>query len=149
MIGQWEPQGAIWYAHACCSAGADAATVYDRVAAPDSEVDRVLRGVAQKAGACTAPLPQQLLGCVSPLRAFVGHVEPTFNWTLRDPVNGQLLTSSLVQTLYNGLYQPQSEPIGYALSRHYKAGRGAVVGPGRPTGTGSTEVRTSSCRRPS
>ncbi|GAA1955864.1 hypothetical protein GCM10009798_13920 [Nocardioides panacihumi] len=120
MIDRWEPQGAIWYAHACCSAGADATTVYDRVAAPGSEVDRVLQGVAAKAGARTAPLPRQLLGCVSPLRAFVGHVEPTFNWTLRDPVNGQLLTSSLVKTLYNGLYQPQSEPIGYALSRHYE-----------------------------
>jgi hypothetical protein len=119
IIDGWRPEGAIWYSHACCSAGSDAATIYDRVAAPGSDVDRVLTEVAAKAGARTAPLPRQLLGCVRPLRAFVGHVEPTFNWTLRDPDNGQLLTSGLVQTFYDGLYQEQSEPIGYALSRHY------------------------------
>ena len=119
-IDDWQPEGAIWYAHACCSAGSDAATVYDRVAKPGSDVDRVLTGVAEKAGARTAPLPRQLLGCVRPLRAFVGHVEPTFNWTLRDPDNGQLLTSGLVKALYDGLYQQQSEPIGYALSQHYR-----------------------------
>jgi hypothetical protein len=121
LIADWKPEGAIWYAHACCSAGSDSPTVYDQVARPGSDVDRVLKGVAEKAGAGTAPLPQQLLGGDRPLRAFVGHVEPTFNWTLRDPENGQPLTSGLVSALYHGLYQKKSQPIGYALASHYEA----------------------------
>lgn len=115
----WEPEGAIWYSHACCSAGSDSTTVYDRVVRPESDVDRVLRGVAAKAGARTAPLPRQLLGARRPLRAFVGHVEPTFDLTLRDPENRQLLTSGLVRTFYDGVYRRTSEPIGFALRRHY------------------------------
>jgi hypothetical protein len=81
-------------------------------------VHRVLVGVTA-AGACTAPLPRHLLGCERPLRAFVGHVEPTFNWTLRDHTSGELLTSSMLKALYNGLYRQEGEPIGLALHRSY------------------------------
>ena len=111
--------GAIWYAHACCSAGSDASTLYGDVARTDSDIDRVLSGVTA-AGSWTAPLPRQLLGGPSPLRAFVGHVEPTFNWTLRDPTTGQLLTRSLREALYDGLYRRHGEPIGLALHRHFE-----------------------------
>ncbi len=60
-----------------------------------------------------APLPEALLGAPSPLRAFVGHVEPTFDWTLQHPRTGQILTNSTRRALYDRLYQPY--PIGYAL----------------------------------
>ncbi len=114
----WQSDGAVWYAHACCSAGADGATLFSDVVEAGSDVDRVLTGVST-AGACTAPLPRLLLGAERPLRAFVGHVEPTFNWTLRDPENGQLLTSGLRQALYDGLFRAVPEPVGLALARAY------------------------------
>jgi hypothetical protein len=59
------------------------------------------------------------LGAKRPLGAFVGHVEPTFNWTLRDPRNKQVLTSALVRALYNRLFATPPEPIGLALERSY------------------------------
>jgi hypothetical protein len=45
----------------------------------------MLKNIAATAGARISPLPRALLGAEKPLRAFVGHVEPTFDWTLRDP----------------------------------------------------------------
>jgi len=119
MIGDHQPHGAIWYAHACCSAGSDASTLYGGMVTEGSDVDRVLTGVATRAGARSAPLPRELLGHPQPLRAFVGHVEPTFNWTLRDHITGQLLTPGLVKALYDSLYQEHAEPIGYALRHHF------------------------------
>ena len=46
-------------------------------------------------GAFTTPLPRALLGATRPLRAFVGHVEPTFDWTLRQRQTGEHLTFPL------------------------------------------------------
>jgi len=112
LFSKWQPDGAIWYAHACCSVGSDSQTLFDGVVELGSEVDRVLKGVA-KLGAQVAPLPTALLGAGRPLRAFVGHVEPTFDWTLRDPSTGQMLTAALEKALYDGLYQPW--PIGLAF----------------------------------
>jgi hypothetical protein len=120
VLDAWRPEGAIWYAHACCSAGADHRSAYQGLVDEGSDVDLILRGVTA-AGACTAPLPRRLLGCDRPLRAFIGHVEPTFNWTLRDPDTGQPLTSSLRDALYAGLYQQVGEPIGLAMRKHYTA----------------------------
>ncbi|MGH7305916.1 MAG: hypothetical protein ACRELZ_21735, partial [Candidatus Rokuibacteriota bacterium] len=87
----WQPHGVIWYAHACCSAGSDAPSSFAGVVEPGSTLGRTLEAVA-KLGAGPAPLPRRLLGGEKPARAFVGHVEPTFDWTLRDPVNGQVTT---------------------------------------------------------
>lgn len=113
--------GAIWYAHACCSAGSDAQTRYAGLLPADGAVGGMLAGVAASAGAMSAPLPRALLGRPKPLRAFVGHVEPTFDWTLRDPQNGQVLTHVLVACLWNELYRsgPRT-PIGLALTRLYR-----------------------------
>ena len=74
-----------------------------------------LSGVAAL-GPQVAPLPTRLLGAERPLRAFVGHVEPTFDWTLRNPANQQPLTDGIVQALYPRLYQltPRT-PVGRAL----------------------------------
>ena len=116
LLAAWQPDGAFWYAHACCSAGSSSQTLFDGVCQEGSEVDRVLKGVA-KLGNRVAPLPTALLGAKKPARAFVGHVEPTFDWTLRNPDSRQTLTDSIQQALYGELYQPS--PIGHAFRRCY------------------------------
>ncbi len=115
----WAPAGAIWYSHACCAAGSDTRSQYAGLFDPASDVMKVLDGVAAACGACSAPLPQRLLGHEkAPLAAFVGHVEPTFNWTLRDPRTGQPLAHAVRQALYEGLYAGGGgRPIGWALAR--------------------------------
>lgn len=121
QLAAWKPSGAIWYAHACCSAGADAPSRYQGLLPGDGLVGGMLNAVAAGAGAMVAPLPQALLGAEQPLRAFVGHVEPTFDWTLRDPLTRQVLTSVLTDALYTQLYQQdRPTPIGYALRNVYK-----------------------------
>jgi len=116
LLGRWEPDGVIWYAHACCSAGSSGRTLFDGLCPEGSEVDRVLKGVA-KLGSRVAPLPAALLGAKKPARAFIGHVEPTFDWTLRNPQTRQFLTDSTQQALYAELYQPS--PIGQAYRKCY------------------------------
>jgi hypothetical protein len=117
LLTGWQPDGAIWYAHACCSAGSSAQTLFDGLCLEGSEVDRVLKGVA-KLGNRVAPLPTALLGGKKPARAFIGHVEPTFDWTLRDPNTRQMLADSIEQALYSELYQPS--PIGHASRKCYE-----------------------------
>jgi hypothetical protein len=102
LLRRWQPDGAIWYAHACCSAGAGSAGAFAGLVQDGSPVDRVLRGVAA-IGPLVAPLPTALLGAASPARAFVGHVQPTFDWTLASPFTGQPLTDSIVSAVYGGL----------------------------------------------
>jgi hypothetical protein len=116
LLAAWQPSGAIWYAHACCSAGSDAQTLFDGLVQKNSLVDRVLKSVAA-VGAQVAPLPEALLSAPEPLRAFVGHVEPTFDWTLRQRLTGQFLTASIHEALYDRLLQP--EPLGLALRSVY------------------------------
>jgi hypothetical protein len=116
LLDSWQPDGAVWYAHACCSAGCSAQTLFDGLTQDGSEVDRILKGVA-KLKSRVAPLPTALLGASKPLRAFIGHVEPTFDWTLRNPDTNQSLTGSMQQALYNELYQPS--PVGNAFRRCY------------------------------
>lgn len=120
-FSEWQPSGAIWYAQACCSAGSDAYSRYTDLVGADSGVGQILEGVSKAAGARIAPLPRLLLGSRAPLRAFVGHVEPTFDWTLRQPDTGEVLTAAVTEALYNDLYQPGLPmPIGLALHRVFK-----------------------------
>ena len=112
LLDRWRPDGAIWYAHACCSAGADGSSGYEGLVDEGSQAAQVLEGVAA-CGAMVAPLPRLLLGAERPLRAFLGHVEPTFDWTLKDQSTGQVLTNTLADALYNRLYQPF--PLGRAF----------------------------------
>jgi hypothetical protein len=117
----WQPSGAVWYAHACCAAGSDAVSRYAGLLAHDANISQTINGVAAAAGAMVAPLPRALLGAPSPLRAFVGHVEPTFDWTMRDPVTKQVLVHVLCDALYTQLFQQDRRtPIGYALRGHFK-----------------------------
>jgi hypothetical protein len=116
LLERWAPGGAIWYAHACCSAGSDARTLFDGLVETDSLVDQVLKGVA-RVGARVSPLPRALLGASRPLRAFIGHVEPTFDWTLEQRITKQFTTAPLTSALYEELFQPL--PIGLSMSGVY------------------------------
>jgi len=114
LLADWTPSGAIWFGQACCSAGSAAQTSYAGLVPTDSAVGRILEGVA-RCGSMTAPLPRALLGAKEPLRAFVGHVEPTFDWTLRHPDTKQFLTRPLINAFYNELFR--GKPVGLALGQ--------------------------------
>jgi hypothetical protein len=118
-LGLWAPDGCIWYAHACCSAGADGASSFSGLFNATSSLARTLDAIA-RAGPCIAPLPQALLSAQKPVRAFVGHVEPTFDWTLRDPVTRQVTAQSLIDVFTRGLLSNRGEPLGMALDRHFR-----------------------------
>lgn len=117
LLESWQPGGALWYAQACCSAGSDAGTSYDGLLEPGSLADRVVTAVGQL-GPAVAPLPTRLLSAEQPLRAFVGHVEPTFDWTLVQDETGQFLTAALAKCWYPRLYS--RKPVGLALAEHYR-----------------------------
>jgi hypothetical protein len=114
LLAAWQPDGAIWYAHACCSAGSDAETSYAGLFDPNGDIDRILRGV-MTAGSRVAPLPTALLCANQPARAFVGHVEPTFDWPLQDPETGQPLGLPFSDALTTKLYATSRHPIGSAF----------------------------------
>lgn len=121
LFSGWDPGGAIWYAHACCSAGADSVSRYDGLLPAGGPVGSLLAAIAGATGAMVAPFAERLLGAARPLRAFVGHVEPTFDWTLRSPSNKQVVTQTIVTALYERLYQADRRtPIGFALQDIYK-----------------------------
>ena len=118
LLAEWQPNGAIWYAHACCSAGSDVITRFDGLVSAGSSVDQILKGIAAL-GAMVGPLPKGLLGAAKPLRAFVGHVEPTFDWTIK-AATGQPLTASIKRAFYTGMYRKQPETIGLAMDPTYR-----------------------------
>lgn len=118
LLARWQPDGAVWFAQACCSAGADSPSAYAGLFEPGTLLDDTLTAVAQ-VGAMTSPLPRALLGAPRPLRAFIGHVEPTFDWTLSFPPNRQVLTSDLVTAIYTRLCCGQ--PVGMAMRGYYPA----------------------------
>jgi hypothetical protein len=117
--------GAVWYAHACCSAGSDAKSRFEGLAGDDEKLGKTLASIA-KVGACSAPLPRALLGGTKPLRAFIGHVEPTFDWTLRDPATGEVTTHHIVEALYNQLHLASRPPVGLALNVYFRAVAGLL-----------------------
>jgi hypothetical protein len=117
LLTKWQPNGAIWYAHACCSAGVDGASRFGGLFPPGEPVAQTLDRVAN-IGARVAPLPKALLGASKPLRAFIGHVEPTFDLTLSDPETGELLMTSTRRALYNKLFA--GLPVGLSLAECYR-----------------------------
>lgn len=112
LLANWQPDGAVWYAHACCSAGTRAKSDFVDYVSPGSDVERILSGL-QKCGEMSSPLPRALLGAARPLRGFVGHVEPTFDYSVQHPMTGQWLTQPILRAFYEGLFA--GEPIGHAL----------------------------------
>lgn len=123
LLAGWQPDGAVWYAHACCSAGCSEHTQFDEqfsaLIPVGSDVDQILKGVAAL-GSLTAPLPKALLGAKKPLRAFIGHVEPTFDLSLRDVGTGQHLAGLLRTALYREIYT--RKPVGLAFTRWLSSG---------------------------
>jgi len=112
LLAGWQPDGAIWYAHACCSAGSDSPSSFAGLFRAGTPLQRVLAGVAGL-GAATAPLPRALLGAARPARAFIGHVEPTFDWTLQQPETRQHLSDGATLMLYDQLYNEAT--VGVAM----------------------------------
>ena len=116
VTADWAPDGAIWYAHACCSAGCDSATAFRGLVAEGSELERVLSGIPA-AGARVAPLPTALLSHAKPARAFIGHVEPTFDWTLRDRQSSGSYEKPFVEAMYSNVFR--KAPVGYGFRALY------------------------------
>ncbi len=127
------PAGCIWYAHACASAGSDSPSTFAPLFQGDSAGGMDLAALATHAGACVAPLPRALLGRKDPIRAFVGHVEPTFSWTLVDPDRKTVLPSTIVECLYKRLFQRgPPAPLGWALENLHSEGASFLAGRRNP-----------------
>ncbi len=125
-IGGWDCEGAIWYAHACCSAGVARESAFNGLIDPASSLGEAISGLGI-AGAMTAPLPKALLGHARPLGAFIGHVEPTFNWTLYDTRNQQTTTAHVVEALYRSLHAASRPTVGRALKDYYRRVAGLLL----------------------
>lgn len=117
------PPGAIWHAQACCSAGSNSPSPYVGLLDAAWSVTATVAAIAEL-GSTVAPAASRLLGRERPVRAVVGHVEPTFDWTLRVAETGQLLGHQIARALSSRLILDQ-DPIGYAF-RDYKSGVGAL-----------------------
>ncbi len=117
--------GTIWYAHACCSGGSADASVFRSLLTPGDDVAILVEELAAL-GARSSPMAHALLGATRPARAFIGHVEPTFNWTLADPETGHFTASTVAVGLIERLYGGQTvaralrdwySPVGALLKR--------------------------------
>lgn len=126
LLAGWEPDGAIWYAHACCAAGGSDLSEFLELVAGNPKIEAEIQAVSAL-GSTVAELPRALLSAKKPARAFVGHVEPTFDWTLREPGTGQLLGQSIVEGLYTRMYQEKPLPIGFALKPWYDGADGLLA----------------------
>ncbi|WP_030208997.1 hypothetical protein [Streptomyces sp. NRRL S-87] len=100
------PSGCVWFAQACCSAGGAGRSLYKTLLDPDGSAFGTVAAVAGL-GPVVAPAALAALGRERPVRAVVGHVEPTFSWTLTVAETGQRLgeriVSALTQQLYSGV----------------------------------------------
>jgi hypothetical protein len=119
LLKAWQPDGAVWYAHACCSAGSDDGTAFAGLFDAKTKLAQDLEGVG-KLGAQSAPLPVALLGAEKPLRAFIGHVEPTFDWSLRSAETKSPLTASLMEALYDNLFAAKPMTVGGAFDSYFR-----------------------------
>jgi hypothetical protein len=117
------PGGTVWFAQACCSAGSSAESRFSDLLAAGTTARSVVDAVASL-GSTVAPAPMALLARNNPLRAVFGHVEPTFDWTLRDPETGQRFSGDLVGAFSSNLHYGQ--PMGLILSE-YRAAIGVLT----------------------
>lgn len=114
----WQPRGAVWYAHACCSAGTCGGGFYQDLFDSNTEIAQSLQ-ILEELGPFQAALPRALLSAWNPARAFIGQVEPTFDWTLRHPETRRRLTGVLVDALTQSFYRPE-ENVGYGLRNWFR-----------------------------
>lgn len=126
LTGAWDAFGAIWYSHACCSAGADDQSIFVGLVKDFTSLADTLTAIS-KVGACSSPLARELLGGKRPVRAFVGHVEPTFDWTLRDNSTGQVTTQWIIDALYGELHLSAHPPLGYSMRPYFRAVGGLML----------------------
>jgi hypothetical protein len=135
------PYGSVWFAQACSSAGGDSQSHYAGLLQEGTTAFGVVSAVAEL-GRSVAPAPLRLLGRKRPVRAVYGHVEPTFNWTLRVPETGQGLGHHIVAALSSNLYSQQ--PVGLTFA-DYRAGVGELhnqwAGLDQDLANGDTSVR--------
>ena len=120
LLQAWQPRGVIWFALACCSAGSLHRNSFAGLIDPKSDVHAVLEDAAQRFGSRVAPLPRLLLGASEPARAFVGHVEPTFDRGAKNPETGEFFNGGLLDAFYQHLFLKDAPPIGYALQTFYR-----------------------------
>ncbi|TPQ22489.1 hypothetical protein [Streptomyces sporangiiformans] len=140
------PGGAVWYAQACCSAGSDSHSHYSGLLRPGTSAHVTVLAVAAL-GETVAPAAVRLLGRPDPVRAVFGHVEPTFDWTLRVAETGQGLGGRIVSALSSQLYA--GRPLGLAFGE-YRADVGELHSQWAnhyiQLAKGNTEVRESMTR---
>lgn len=117
------PAGAVWFAQACCSAGSSADSSFSALLAPGTIARAVVDAVATLLST-VAPAPLALLGREHPVRAVLGHVEPTFDWTLKDPTTSQKFGGDLIAALSSNVFHGQ--PLGLAFAE-YRAGVGVLT----------------------
>ncbi|MFJ9597982.1 hypothetical protein ACIRS3_35205 [Streptomyces virginiae] len=98
------PGGCIWFAQACCSAGGAGASLYTTLLEPQWTAAATVEAVA-RCGPVVAPAALEVLGRENPVRAVLGHVEPTFSWTLQVGSTGQALGGRIVTAMSRRLYE--------------------------------------------
>jgi hypothetical protein len=143
-LKDWDPAGAVWYAHACCSAGSEGAERYDGLIVPTSPAGIALRDAAQ-AGDAVAPLPRWLIGRSHPVRGFIGHVGPTFSWTLRRPKTGECLTSPILDAFFTSFYQETRFPLGHVILPLFERTRTLLIQARNLTATHRASTPTATC----
>ncbi len=109
------PGGCVWFAQACCSAGGAGRSLYSALLRPEWSAFQTVEAVAALRP-MTAPAAVAALGRENPVRAVLGHVEPTFSWTLEAPDTGQLLGGRIVSALSSHLYAGQ--PLAFAFGEY-------------------------------
>lgn len=110
------PGGCIWFAQACCSAGGAGDSLYTTLLDPRWPAAHTVDAVA-RCGPMVAPAAVEVLGRENPVRAVVGHVEPTFSWTLEVESTGQYLGGRIVAALSRRLYGGM--PLAYAFAEYW------------------------------
>jgi hypothetical protein len=117
------PGGSVWFAQACCSAGSAGESSYSGLLKEGTTARLAVDAVASL-GSTVAPGPMALLRRDPPVRAVFGHVEPTFDWTLKDGDNNQRLAGDVVAALSSNLHHGQ--PLGLVLA-DYREGIGVLT----------------------
>jgi hypothetical protein len=110
------PGGSIWFAQACCSAGSSNGSNFSVLLEENTSARLIVDAVAALESS-VAPAPLALLQRQPPVRAVFGHVEPTFDWTLRDPVTKARFGHGIVNALAGELHS--GKPLGVVLEDYY------------------------------
>jgi hypothetical protein len=110
------PAGAVWFAQACCSAGSSSESSYSDLL-EEGTTARIVVDAVTGPTSTVAPAPLAMLARDKPVRAVLGHVEPTFDATLEDADTGQLFGHGLVTALSSRLFSGMA--IGGILADYY------------------------------